>query len=608
MVCRLVIADSIFALFLQPFEGFSPRLIAKRRIELLKEGGSRDGDSVVATEKTTVPAVKSKFVSCDEVLTVAVERPIIVPKKSAKQSGSKLIVQKPKRISIKNDVLPKSGKQFHLDCTFRNFGLSSKSEAEQPKAQPKKAKGTLKSKSPSSSSPFTPFTPSLVSVVCPVEPPSKMIRKKEKKRTAVKAPQLPHQPSITDSSTTDKEIVKDIKKVVSEISAKKKKKSQKKSPSKTPKTKASLKEFELSIPIPGKDTPCSISSVSSTELPSFMTENDNHQPSISAPFSPRLEPDLNSSKSPAYRCPSAGTSMQMFSPASPSSTTSSHSSSSSLRKSVIKKNMVSMYADFVATKSDVRPKIVSEKIQKLLKAQWEDRLKKQDGEPHSDVMSPDDQRALTQDTEPTEPKRNTDKPQLASGSSSSYVTYLPEEKGSSSQKSTTSILRKARLQFNKKTLNSLRDPTNLQEIMFSDNDQQHTPVHPLISPSLAYLAKPSPQTHFQPKPSPQVKTASEPPRTKTKKLKKKVKKVSVLPVVKELPPVTVPDVEDKDPQRNGKSVGRPGSITCAICNVTKYYSHKQRRHGQFSCEPCSKFFGRFLRSPKLYYCSNNGEF
>lgn len=56
-----------------------------------------------------------------------------------------------------------------------------------------------------------------------------------------------------------------------------------------------------------------------------------------------------------------------------------------------------------------------------------------------------------------------------------------------------------------------------------------------------------------------------------------------------------------------KSVGRPGSITCAVCNVTKYYSHKQRRHGQFSCEPCSKFFSRFLRMPKLYYCDRNGD-
>ena len=56
----------------------------------------------------------------------------------------------------------------------------------------------------------------------------------------------------------------------------------------------------------------------------------------------------------------------------------------------------------------------------------------------------------------------------------------------------------------------------------------------------------------------------------------------------------------------GLGCGKPGYITCSICNATKYYSHVQRRFGQFSCEPCSKFMKKFLKDPKVYYCLANG--
>lgn len=54
--------------------------------------------------------------------------------------------------------------------------------------------------------------------------------------------------------------------------------------------------------------------------------------------------------------------------------------------------------------------------------------------------------------------------------------------------------------------------------------------------------------------------------------------------------------------------GRPGYITCSICSATKYYSHVQRRFGQFSCEPCSKFMKRFLRDPKKFTCFESGQY
>ncbi|KAF7490053.1 hypothetical protein SSS_07335 [Sarcoptes scabiei] len=45
-----------------------------------------------------------------------------------------------------------------------------------------------------------------------------------------------------------------------------------------------------------------------------------------------------------------------------------------------------------------------------------------------------------------------------------------------------------------------------------------------------------------------------------------------------------------------------GYIKCSVCNQTKYYSHVQRRYGIFSCEPCFKFFARFIKQPKHFQC------
>lgn len=72
-------------------------------------------------------------------------------------------------------------------------------------------------------------------------------------------------------------------------------------------------------------------------------------------------------------------------------------------------------------------------------------------------------------------------------------------------------------------------------------------------------------------------------------------------------------VESKITSKNRNENGckskkkNPGTITCAICFTVKYYSHKQRRFGQFSCEPCSKFFASFLRSPRAYFCEHTGN-
>ncbi|KAI2810717.1 hypothetical protein BLOT_001881 [Blomia tropicalis] len=60
-----------------------------------------------------------------------------------------------------------------------------------------------------------------------------------------------------------------------------------------------------------------------------------------------------------------------------------------------------------------------------------------------------------------------------------------------------------------------------------------------------------------------------------------------------------------------KTKSRPnknsGFITCTVCGRTKYYSHVQRRYGIFSCEPCFKFFSRFIKEPRKFICSNHDK-
>lgn len=48
--------------------------------------------------------------------------------------------------------------------------------------------------------------------------------------------------------------------------------------------------------------------------------------------------------------------------------------------------------------------------------------------------------------------------------------------------------------------------------------------------------------------------------------------------------------------------GEPGWIYCEICGRLQWYSHMQRRYGCFSCEPCYKFYKRYLADPKQYKC------
>ena len=61
------------------------------------------------------------------------------------------------------------------------------------------------------------------------------------------------------------------------------------------------------------------------------------------------------------------------------------------------------------------------------------------------------------------------------------------------------------------------------------------------------------------------------------------------------------------PEQHDGSNGRGGYVTCAVCNIVKFYASVQRRYGQFTCMGCAKFFGRFLLKPKRFYCPYLGS-
>uniref|UniRef100_T1K740 Nuclear receptor domain-containing protein n=2 Tax=Tetranychus urticae TaxID=32264 RepID=T1K740_TETUR len=69
---------------------------------------------------------------------------------------------------------------------------------------------------------------------------------------------------------------------------------------------------------------------------------------------------------------------------------------------------------------------------------------------------------------------------------------------------------------------------------------------------------------------------------------------------------TEPTSKKSKTESNGTSSSRGGYVTCAVCNITKFYASVQRRYGQFTCMGCAKFFGRFLMKPRRYYCPNLG--
>lgn len=61
---------------------------------------------------------------------------------------------------------------------------------------------------------------------------------------------------------------------------------------------------------------------------------------------------------------------------------------------------------------------------------------------------------------------------------------------------------------------------------------------------------------------------------------------------------------------NGTPVGsnsKSGFITCAVCNITRWYSCVQRRYGQYTCVTCYRYFRTFLIKPKKYSCPNLGK-
>lgn len=273
--------------------------------------------------------------------------------------------------------------------------------------------------------------------------------------------------------------------------------------------------------------------------------------------------------------------------------------------------MVSKYAELIAktgpgVASPKSPPDKLAKIDRLLKSQWEDRLKKHQNSFDQQDSSPSERVDVTLETKQA--------PHLQQ-----VTTHQQPQEQQPVKTSQKSILREPRLQLSKETLLQLREPSSLQDLIFETSSPTTlSNVAPLPSPSpLASSNIASNKSNVIPNTQSKLKTPLKPDQSDS----------SPKPSTCFLLMICSSNLFFVFSERG--SGGRPGFITCAICNITKYYSHVQRRHGQFSCgtcscceisftsefkvyrfllEPCSKFFGRFLRNPKQYYCPKNGKY
>ncbi|XP_067129301.1 uncharacterized protein [Centruroides vittatus] len=270
-------------------------------------------------------------------------------------------------------------------------------------------------------------------------------------------------------------------------------------------------------------------------------------------------------------------------------------SSSCSIEELIKRKMVSRYADIMATKS--KDKFYSEnvkalsatkseniiqfhktgklekvasKIEKILKSQWEGRI-------------------------------NTDSSIPTLFTSSSYKKN--NQQCLFSQNRTRNILCKPRLQLNHQKLLDLHKPESVKKLneQFKkcDGNTQSLVKFPFSTTKTKVAATPPPAPPPPPPPPPPAPTPPPPPPPKATKPAEEDTSGR-----KDRPGTAV----DSTPvtQTGCVRFGQPGTITCAVCRQVKYYSHVQRRFRQFSCEPCGKFFARFVRNPRHYFCPNGG--
>ncbi|RWS15603.1 uncharacterized protein B4U79_17903 [Dinothrombium tinctorium] len=68
--------------------------------------------------------------------------------------------------------------------------------------------------------------------------------------------------------------------------------------------------------------------------------------------------------------------------------------------------------------------------------------------------------------------------------------------------------------------------------------------------------------------------------------------------------------QHSSPKKRGDSKSgnaKPGYLTCAICDATKYYCRVTTRFGQYACEPCYRQYVKYLKNPLQFYCFKDGK-
>ncbi|XP_035214983.1 LOW QUALITY PROTEIN: histone-lysine N-methyltransferase trithorax-like [Stegodyphus dumicola] len=180
---------------------------------------------------------------------------------------------------------------------------------------------------------------------------------------------------------------------------------------------------------------------------------------------------------------------------------------------------------------------VAAKIEKLLKSQWEGRLK-----------------------DPSEMKVK-----MSSNFESAVAQWKNEQQQrSSSQRRTKNILRKARLQLKKRSLN------------LRTRQSENAPVVDGV--------------HLESK-NENIQTFSE-------------KGPSILP---SLPSVDQIDVPSKSALCASSGSDCASSVGCAVCGFAKLHSNAEKLYDQIVCEPCNRFFESFAKMPKQYFCTKDGN-
>ncbi|KAG1664682.1 Histone-lysine N-methyltransferase 2B [Nymphon striatum] len=201
---------------------------------------------------------------------------------------------------------------------------------------------------------------------------------------------------------------------------------------------------------------------------------------------------------------------------------------------------------------------VTAKIEKLLKSQWEDRLRKPGRNPWKTCAMKREMYMWP----------STLKNMHFNKQSENESQALAQQRASA-QRQTKNIIKKARLQLNKRTLQKLRKPTTVEKLnkIFSQDQQNVQSSIKLSSFPIVDLKC--------------VDSSCDKSVSSANKTSKDITESAIF--------------------------GEPIIKNCSVCGQTKVQSQIKMFNNQLSCDTCRHFFSNFLNSPKQLFCDKSGK-